>query len=214
MKRYSQWLAVATAAVVLSACGGGDDDKADDINTTPIVLGQLKKTGQTVSYDINGSVVSDGTLKDDGYYRAGVAVSYTRNDDTGIVVDQDTFGMMWQDNNDSSRNSGKTYAQAEEYCRNLSLGGYDDWRLPTITELLRIMNYSTTPKIPSAFANFSNVGGIVAAWSQTQAEDGNTWDINFNTGTLGRNEASNVSGVTCARDTNKSLAAKAKAQLL
>ncbi|MCB4779319.1 MAG: hypothetical protein LGB53_06875, partial [Sulfurovum sp.] len=61
MKRYSQWLAVATAAVVLSACGGGDDDKADDINTTPIVLGQLKKTGQTVSYDINGSVVSDGT---------------------------------------------------------------------------------------------------------------------------------------------------------
>ncbi len=39
-----------------------------------------------------------------------------------------------------------SYSNAERKCNQLSLGGYDDWRLPTISELMNINAYTTLLK--------------------------------------------------------------------
>jgi len=54
-----------------------------------------------------------------------------------IITDTKT-GLMWQ-----KETAPRTYTwqEAVEYCKNLTLAGYDDWRLPTIEELFSIVDY-------------------------------------------------------------------------
>ncbi|DAB29758.1 MAG TPA: hypothetical protein CFH84_07955 [Sulfurimonas sp. UBA12504] len=171
------------------------------INTTVLQLSQVvvKKTGQTKSYDANGNEVTDGSLKDDGYYQKGLTQSYTRASDT--VTDELT-GLMWQDDaaaastakqwlttdnyntcsNDTSSpacydTSGDT---AATYCSELTLGGYTDWRLPTSIELEGILDYGkVNPAIDTTY--FNNVSSS-SYWSSTTGEgfkDG-AWAVGFN----------------------------------
>jgi len=89
-----------------------DDANATDstsvtvtVNSAVATSTQVKKTGQTKSYDTDGNEVTDGSIKDDGYYQKGVTPSYTRDDTTEIVTDHIT-GLQWQDNNDTSSSHG------------------------------------------------------------------------------------------------------------
>jgi len=47
-----------------------------------------------------------------------------------VVIDHKT-GLMWQQDNVEIIN----WSQANKYAKNLKLGGFSDWRLPTIDEL-------------------------------------------------------------------------------
>lgn len=101
-------------------------------------LTPVLKTGQTTSYAAN----------DDGAYQSGVTRSYTRAND--IVTDNVT-GLMWQDD---TTPSAMTWDSAINYCEDLTLGGYNDWRLPSRAELLTIVDRSRVyPSIDSAFLN-------------------------------------------------------------
>ena len=66
----------------------------------------------------------------------GNSPSYTDNDD-GTVTDNVT-GLMWQ------QDMGKkmTYADAMKYAEECTLGGYDDWRVPTIKELYSLIQFT------------------------------------------------------------------------
>ncbi len=81
------------------------------------------------------------------------APSYTDNGD-GIITDNIT-GLMWQQGPDTDGDGDidahdkLTYDQAVAGAGTLSLGGYTDWRLPTIKELYSLIDF--TGKDPSGY---------------------------------------------------------------
>lgn len=132
------------------------------------------KTGQTESYDENGKKVIDGSLKDDGYYQKGRTNTLTRDETLNVVIDQGN-ALMWQDDDESvtkpwiieenwqkaqDGNLSAYYDQsgdtAKTYCENLTLGGFDDWRLPNIEELNSIIMKGKSPAIDVAFKHVIN----------------------------------------------------------
>ncbi|MFA9423905.1 MAG: DUF1566 domain-containing protein [Sedimentibacter sp.] len=96
----------------------------------------------------------------------GTLPSYTDNGN-GTVSDNVTDLMWAQDLSTASM----SWEAAGEYCENLELGGYDDWRLPTVKELWSLRNYSQGwPWIDTDF--FSLVG------DGTDARQQHSWSSN------------------------------------
>ncbi|MCA9930077.1 MAG: DUF1566 domain-containing protein [Anaerolineales bacterium] len=110
----------------------------------------IPDTGQTTCYDISGSRISCPTPSEsyfgqDGNYE-GLTPSFQNNGD-GTITDLNT-GLMWQqsperDGNNTINASDKlTYSEAVSAAGSSTLAGYDDWRLPTITELYSLIDFS------------------------------------------------------------------------
>jgi|SRR6478735_8497149 len=76
----------------------------------------------------------------------------------GLVTDNKT-GLIWQRNDDGT---GRSYADAVTYCNALSFGGYSDWRLATIKELLTLVDES---KASNAIDLNVFPGGNLQTWS-------------------------------------------------
>ncbi len=55
----------------------------------------------------------------------------------GIITDTQT-DLVWQKQDDGQK---RTLEEAKAYCDDLSLGGHNDWRLPTINELKAMSSY-------------------------------------------------------------------------
>jgi uncharacterized protein DUF1566 len=58
------------------------------------------------------------------------------------IVQDSTTGLMWTRKNVHS--SRLNWSGAKEACSKARDGGFDDWRLPTIQELLTLVDYSRT----------------------------------------------------------------------
>ncbi|MGV8905729.1 MAG: DUF1566 domain-containing protein [Acetobacterium sp.] len=78
---------------------------------------------------------TDAFYGQDGQYD-GNQPSYTDNGD-GTVTD-DVTGLMWQ----QTMESKMTYDEALEYANTSNLGGYDDWRIPTIKEVFSLIIFT------------------------------------------------------------------------
>ncbi|MFI3327674.1 MAG: DUF1566 domain-containing protein [Rikenellaceae bacterium] len=95
-------------------------------------------TGQSICYDLDGvaidrSVQCDLLYGQDADYGCGASMSFRDNGD-GTVTDLNT-GLMWQQ---TPLSGGATWSGAQDYCLELDLAGYSDWRLPTAKELFSI----------------------------------------------------------------------------
>ncbi len=114
---------------------------------------KLPDTGQTNSFTNTFGEDSDYTIN---------PPSYTDNGD-GTVTDNNT-GIMWQQEDDDIR---RVWSDAVNYSENLSFAGYDDWRLPTIKELVDIVDYGKYPlTIDTTY--FPNTDSFYY-WSSTQS---------------------------------------------
>ena len=117
----------------------------------------------------------------------------------GTVTDHLT-GLMWQQADDGEK---RKWSWAKAYCRDLELGGYDDWYLPSIAELVSIMDYSkvdmslTEPAIDPVFDCSPGAfwtGTVYAPYPKGQA-----WYMNFVDGLLKRDYKKYPHCVRCVR---------------
>ena len=106
-------------------------------------------------------------------------------------------GLMWQDD-ENAKSVGKTWNGAIEYCKNLSLVGYKDWRLPTIEELMSIVDKSRYPTIKKEFKNSSSS----YYWSSTtyMSYKSYAWVVYFGNGDVYNNYKDSTYYVRCVRD--------------
>ena len=92
---------------------------------------------------------------------------------------------MWQDD----ENVSKEFDEANSYCQNKTLGGYNDWRLPTINELLSIINYQRYSRYYTDSLNTFQNHKNTKYWTSTHKEGNNSsssiWSVNFNNGHTG-----------------------------
>ncbi len=121
--------------------------------------------------------------------------SYTDNAD-GTVTDNVTE-LVWQQ---LTPPLNYTEPEALAYCTGLRLAGYTDWRLPSVVELVSIVDTGTyDPSIDSTF--FPGTSAVGFYWSSTQfaGDVGSMWGVYFNNGYSDYNDASIAYSVRCVR---------------
>jgi hypothetical protein len=83
------------------------------------------------------------------------AASYTDNGD-GTITDGVT-GLMWT--KAAYTTSTLSATQAVAHCTSISVGGHSDWRLPSLIELVSIVDYGKlSPAINGAFTGVGSTG--------------------------------------------------------
>ncbi len=146
-------LALTLVLFILPGCGDNkavidDPDAADPADPgdsprppDPGMVYLLSDTGQTLGYP--------GTIGDDSTHNGNSQNFVDSTTDNSIVIDINTK-LMWEKKNNTNKFS---WAGAGSHCDSLTTGGYSDWRLPDIKELLSIVNYGTSnnPAIDSIF---------------------------------------------------------------
>ena len=133
-----------------------------------------------------------------------ITTGFSRDDRLGVVKD-DIYKLMWQDGDLSPHEM--THDEAVHYCENLNSAGFNDWRLPTIKELLSITDDTRfEPAIKKAFKNVAyettDHRGERWYWSQTKSAGASSsvWVVNSNDGFVGWRDVSSRRFVRCVRD--------------
>lgn len=131
----------------------------ESVSSTLVYTYAIVDTGQEKCYNASTEIAcpaaGEAFYGQDAQF-TGNAPSYTDNGDpstgsgqAGTVTDNVT-GVMWQQSPDTDGDGDidaedkLTYDEACSYCDNLTLAGYDDWRLPDIKTLYSLIDFSGT----------------------------------------------------------------------
>ncbi|MCP4345205.1 MAG: DUF1566 domain-containing protein [Desulfobacterales bacterium] len=187
-------------------------DNGGDETTSYVVV----DTGQTKCYGNSGATVAcpgqgDEFYGQDGTYE-GVQPAYQDNGN-GTVTDLNT-GLIWQ----QEPSDNMDWKDAFEYAENLDVGGYTDWRVPTIKELYSLaMFYGNMFKnIPYIDTDYFNITDTMNGriWSAneyvgtTMRNDDSAFGFNFGDGRIksypfGKNSSTGACSVLCVRGGSK-----------
>ena len=118
--------------------------------------------------------------------------------ETTIIKDPQT-NLMWEDT-PHVREAKIRQPRANIYCSELKIGGFEDWRLPTIKELLTIIDYTRIS--PAILREFSYVDDESFYWTKTHVadEDDAFWGVNFKRGYSSKASEYYDRYVRCVRD--------------
>lgn len=183
---------------ILSACSNSSQPLTNTNNQASASSQSLIETGltypiidtqQQLCFDNEGATITCPTISDALYGQdaqfEGIKASYTNNQD-GTVTDNVTR-LMWQKTPDYQHYQ---YDDAINYCANLEVGGYDDWRLATIKELYSLADFrgeivdpsdnsNNTPYIDTDYFDFQydqRMAYIGQYWSSTKYTRGPVHD--------------------------------------
>lgn len=138
------------------------------VNAQKVFPFRIPDTGQFTSYTtVRGSdsdfIINPQSFKDNG---------------DGTVTDYIT-GLMWQETDGGEM----TFGSAQEYVKNLSLGGYKDWRLPANHELFDLNNFdNVNPALNTSV--FTKTAAEYWWTSETRVDDtAKVWVVNAGGGT-------------------------------
>jgi len=112
------------------------------------------------------------------------------------VEDYDT-GLVWQDNDDA-KTIKRDWQGAKDYCQELKLMGFSDWRLPTIKELQSIVDIK---RHNPAIKKISKHVTSRHYWSSSEVVSGAkyAWLVGFDDGDTGSVSKSTECFVRCVR---------------
>jgi hypothetical protein len=177
-------------------------------NTSPTInTDYFPNTGSSIYWSSTSSVTDPSYAWYVFFYRGSMNYNYGKSTDHCVravrggqcgsfgdfhdngdetVIDTST-GLMWEvktdDGGSRDRDKYYTWEEALSYCEDLSLEGYNDWRLPDINELQSIVDYNQyDPSIDPVFLN--TVSSLY--WSSTSYV-GNphiAWTVHFNHGSM------------------------------
>ncbi len=131
-----------------------DSDKVVTVTFSDIeVAYPIVDTAQNECYDEKGiEIICPSTSTTDFYgqdaQHTGYIASYIDNGDD--TTTDNVTDLMWQQSpdtdgdNDIDADDKLTYTAAQTYCDNLTLAGYDDWRLPDLKQLYSLMDFNGT----------------------------------------------------------------------
>ncbi|HYC56142.1 MAG TPA: DUF1566 domain-containing protein [Candidatus Binatia bacterium] len=175
------------------------------------------KTGQVNCYNNAGTAIPCTGTGQDGETQNGEDVGFVDNGD-GTITDTSS-GLMWEkladDGGVHDYNTGYNWTNAFGKIGTLnaaSFGGYDDWRLPSVRELLTIVNFGVVnPAAYSPFSTNCTPGCTLAtcsctsgatAWTSSSFQLGATsaWLVDFYAGGTGNSSKTNSATVRAVRD--------------
>lgn len=129
----------------------------------------------------------------------------------GVVVDEIT-GVVWQ--RDLAASAGLSWPDADQHCKDLTLVGHDDWRLPTRLELVSIVDVAAfDPAIDgTAFPQTPSLGFWSGSLHADQPET--AWLVYFKEGYTSFNQFAYLSQARCVRSERAPSAAATAAHLV
>ena len=163
---------------------------------------RLPDTGQSTCYNDTTSITCGSDVNFDGQ-----DANYSKNaqsftDNSNSTITDDNTRLMWQKEND---NTQRTWEDAKIYCANSSLGGYSDWRLPSLKELQSVVNKDIhTPSInqnyfPNTYSSYY--------WSSITyvSSTPHAWYVHFGLGNGNGRKKTLSSYVRCVRRGSESV---------
>ena len=186
-KQYTGSISVTATTTLkyyaVDPAGNAESVKTDTYTIIPASGSavNLPKTGQTKCYDTAGTeLTSCAGTGQDGELQKGVAWPDPRftsgtGDEAECMIDNLT-GLMWPKNG-NLMSGEKTWNEAIDYPKTLTLCGHSDWWLPNINELESLVNASLSTQ------GFTNVQSG-SYWSSTTSASsaGNAWGVNMDDG--------------------------------
>jgi hypothetical protein len=170
------------------------DFKGDKLRVVANVMG----TKMVKYYLLTKEGLKDEKTGEIYYSKAALAEEQRKQrftDNGNGTVTHNLTKLMWQKENDNTK---RNWDDAITYCEGLSLGGYDDWRLPNIEELKSIIDERNNPAINTT--SFPNTKPSYY-WSSTTNAYGTTdaWFVNFYGGSVYYYGKSGNGYVRCVR---------------
>ena len=118
---------------------------------------------------------------------------------TNAVISDKKQHIYWQDTAIPKKKNTKDWDDAEAYCNTLVLNGIENWRLPTFTELLSIVDYRHfEPAINPVFEHTAE--GTYWTATDFSATRSRAWTIDFRTGKTYYSYKTTNHAVRCVAD--------------
>lgn len=173
-------LITQTIKNAITLTGNIKDKTISEINTT------------ITNPSINKSLIDSNLAKEHLLLSTKNTVGIDRVKNT--VIDNMTL-LQWQDDSETILHSEDWY-NADSYCNSLVLDGYNDWRLPSVSELQSILDVEINQK----FEN--KVAGIFWSFSIYEQQPSARRYVSFSTGNVGSYNTYFKFYVRCVRTKN------------